>query len=80
MTDVSRETLERMEEAVSAATYTCQGCSCGEDTDLRYDPIGERWVCDACYSDVEAEHGPLPPAIHMSDLPRLRAEQPARAD
>ena len=76
MQDVSRETLKRMAEAVPAATYTCQGCSCGEDTDLRLDPIGELWVCDAYYSDVEDEHGDQGPAIHISALPRLLAEKP----
>ena len=77
---MSSETLRRMEEAVPVATYTCQGCSMAEETDLRLDPIGELWVCEGGGSDVEDEHGATGPALHMSALPRLLAEQPGRAD
>ena len=77
---VSIETLRRMEEAVPVATYTCQGCSFAEETDLRLDPIGEQWVCDGCFSDVADEHGDQGRAIYISDLPRLLAEKPGRED
>ena len=74
------ETLRRLEAALPVATYTCQGCRMAEEPDVRLDPIGEQWVCDGCFSDVEDEHGDQGPALHMSALPRLLAAQPGRAD
>ena len=77
---VSLETLRRLEAAVPVATYTCQGCRMAEEPDVRLDPIGERWVCDGCFSDVEDAPEAQGPAVYISALPRLLAAPPGGAD
>ena len=73
--------IDRMEESLPVATYTCQGCRMAEETDLCRDPVGEQWVCESCYADMVEEAGDDAPQglpIYISDLPRLRAEAEAR--
>ena len=74
---MSVETLKRMEEAVPVATYTCQGCSMAEETDLCLDPRAELWVCPGCYGDAAERSDYHGTPIYISDLPRLLSEKPA---
>ena len=72
--------IDRLEESMPVATYTCQGCNFAEETDLCYNPVAEQWVCESCYEDmVEDEGGEAPQELplYISDLPRLRAEASA---
>ena len=74
---MSVETLQRLAEAVPVATYTCQGCSMAEETDLCLDTRAELWVCPGCYGAAAARNDYHGPPIYISDLPRLLSEKPA---